>query len=127
MKRSMRPRGRRVLLVHTGALRDRCAPPWAKPASMASFVALFGLPLVYALMNATAPLSHTHAFQAMHLTHTHTTHVRSQPCTLKAIATRRSPPSSAPSSSLSTLCESHEGKSTCLYEGKASAVVGSCG
>ena len=118
MKRSMRPRGRRVVL-------REARPP------MEEFCCLIsrGLPLVItlhelmSLMVRCPSLAHSRASQAVHLTihgpslshtHTHTTHVRSQPCTLNAIATRRSPPSSAPSSSLSTLCESHEGKSTCL-------------
>ena len=112
MKRSMHPR---VMLRASPALR------------VASFVALLASAFrslspqeLMTLMIATAPLSHTHARSKpctsqstapLSLTHTH---VRSQPCTLNAIATRRSPPSSAPSSSLSTLCESHEGKSTCL-------------
>jgi len=115
MKRSMRPRGRRVVLRASPALR------WG------SFVALLAAAFRSLSPSCHCPpslaLAHSRAFQGVHLTihgpshthtHTHTTHVRSQPCTLNAIATRRSPPSSAPSSSLSTLCESHEGKSTCL-------------
>ena len=55
------------------------------PSMAASFVALFGLPLVITPHECHCP-SLAHSRVPSHAPHTHTTHVRSQPCTLKAIA-----------------------------------------